>query len=64
VSKLYKYLVEFKVDVKRTDNQMLTDEENAMVLEVQKATEKAIAEIMAKHGQGSKRLLGRTMETY
>lgn len=60
----YKYLVEFVIDVRRTDNQMLTDEENAMVQEMREVTEKVIAEVMARHGQNNSKNLGRKTVIY
>ncbi len=55
----YKYAVKFLILVQRTDNQMLTDAENAMVEEMQRATEKVIADIMAKHGNSHQQIIGR-----
>lgn len=55
----YRYAVKFQILVQRTDNQMLTDAENAMVEEMQRATEKVIADIMAKHGNGNQQIIGR-----
>jgi hypothetical protein len=49
-SKEYRYSVFFTIDVKRTDNQMLTDAENAMVQQMKTATEQAIAKVMADSG--------------
>lgn len=60
----YKYLVEFVIDVKRTDKKMLTDEENAMVQEMRAATEAAIAGIMAKYGQNNSKNLGNRTVIY
>ena len=54
----YKYLVEFVIDVKRTDKQMLTDNENAMVQEMRSATETAIAKVMQQYGQNQSENLG------
>jgi hypothetical protein len=46
-----KYAVEFNIKVVRTDNKMLTNDENAMVEKMRVATHKAIQDIMAEHGQ-------------
>lgn len=54
----YKYLVEFTIDVKRTDNQMLTNDENAMVEKMRVATKDAIAKVMNEYGQSRKKDLG------
>ncbi len=60
----YKYAVYLKIDVKRTDGARLTDEENQMVLEMQKASEEAIGTIMAKHGSSKSKTLGREYVEY
>lgn len=60
----YKYMVNFKIDVKRTDGQMLNSDENAMVLRMQRATEEAIAKVMTDYGQSNSKNLGRTFVTY
>lgn len=60
----YKYLVEFVIDVKRTDKQMLTDAENQMVQEMRTATEAAIAEVMKNHGQNNSKNLGNRTVIY
>lgn len=54
----YKYFVNFVIEVKRTNGQMLTDDENIMVQEMRKATETAIAKVMAKYGQKNSKNLG------
>lgn len=53
----YKYLVEFKIDVKRTDKQMLTNDENAMVEKMRMATHDAIAKVMSDYGQNNRKHL-------
>ena len=60
----YNYLVNFVIDVKRTDGAMLTDEENAMVQEMREATEKAIAKVMEDHGQNNSKNLGNKTVVY
>jgi hypothetical protein len=60
----YKYLVEFVIDVKRTDKQMLTDDENAMVQEMRVATEEAIAKVMSKYGQNRSKNMGNETRVY
>ena len=60
----YLYMVNLVVDVKRTDNQMLTDHENEMVLEMHKAAEKAVAEIMKEHGMNNQKHLGKKVNKY
>jgi hypothetical protein len=57
-SKDYKYVVSFEIDVKRTDKQMLTNDENAMVEKMRVATEAAIAKVMVEHGQANSKHLG------
>lgn len=58
----YKYLVEFVIDVKRTDKKMLTEDENVMVQKMRDAAESAIAKVMAEHGQNSsKNLVNKTV---
>lgn len=53
----YKYIVKFKIDVQRTDNLMLTNDENAMVEKMRMATHDAIAKIMAENGNQNRKVL-------
>lgn len=60
----YKYSVFFTIDVKRTDNQMLTDTENVMVQQMRVATEQAIAKVMADNGLNNSKNLGSQTKVY
>lgn len=60
----YRYIVSLAIDVKRTDGDHLTDEENAMVLDIQKEAENAIAAAMARAGMGSNRKIAQTVRKY
>lgn len=62
--KKYQYLIQFVIDVKRTDNKILTDNENTMVMEMRVATEKAIADVMKRHGNNNSKNLGNKMVVY
>jgi hypothetical protein len=62
--KNYKYIVNFTIDVKRTDNEMLTDAENEMVQQMRDATEAALAKIMKDHGNGNHKNLGNKTVKY
>jgi hypothetical protein len=62
--KQYTYLVNFVIDVKRTDGEVLNDHENEMVQEMRVATENAIAEIMKNHGQDNHKNLGHETVMY
>ena len=54
----YKYLVDLNIKVTRTDNALLTKEENDMVLEMQRAAEAAIEGMMVNHGNNNSKHLG------
>lgn len=60
----YRYVVSFVIDVKRTDNQLLTADENTMVEEMRAATESTIAAVMAKHGNNNHKNLGNAKVIY
>lgn len=53
----YKYSVNFVIDVKRTDGQILTNDENAMVEKMRVATHDAIARVMGEYGQNNRKVL-------
>lgn len=54
----WKYLVEHTINMSRTDGQVLTDEENAILHEAKAAAEAAIVAVMNKHGQKKHAKLG------
>lgn len=60
----YTYIVNLVVDVKRTDNEILNDHENEMVLEMHSAAEKVVAEIMQKHGMNRRKHIGKKVDKY
>ena len=60
----YQYLVTIAVDVKRTDGDHLTADENTMVIEMQAAAERIIAEIMATRGMNNAKRLDKTVRLY
>lgn len=51
----YRYIVDFVIDVKRTDKQMLTNDENAMVEKMRVATKDALAKVMSDFGQKNRK---------
>jgi hypothetical protein len=62
--KQYNYVVSFVIDVKRTDNAPLNDDENRMVDHMRIAAETAIAKEMADHGNSNSKHLGTAKRTY
>ena len=60
----YSYLVETKIDVKRTDGAHLNPEERKMVDQALVAAEAAIAEVMAAHGNQNEKKLGHERKNY
>lgn len=60
----YVYQVNLVVDVKRIDGAVLNEHEDDMVKEMQSAAEKAIAEIMQKHGMNNRKHLGKEVKKY
>ncbi len=60
----YKYMVDLTINVTRTDNAMLTNDENAMVLKMKKASEEAIAKVMVDYGNTNRKHLGSDMSIY
>lgn len=60
----YKYIVNFVIDVKRTDNHLLDSDENAMVDEMRTVVEGAISTVMEKHGSNNHKSLGNTKVVY
>lgn len=60
----YVYMVNLVVDVKRTDGAVLNDHEDEMVKEMHSAAEKAVAEIMQKHGMGNRKELDKKVKKY
>lgn len=63
-TKDYRYITTLAIDVKRTDNAMLTDEENKMVDEMKTAAEQAIAKVMTDHGNTNRKHLGSEKRIY
>lgn len=62
--KQYSYLVDTKIDVKRTDGAHLTPEEDKMANDCLFAAEAAVAAVMAKYGQPNQKKIGNTVEKY
>ena len=60
----YKFIVSLNIDVKRTDGDRLTDDENKMVDAMRIAAEAAIAKVMADAGNGNSKHLGTTKRKY
>lgn len=60
----WKYLVTVVIDVKRTDNQVLTDKENEMVQEMHTLSQEVVKNVMLKYGQEIKKDLGKKTEKY
>lgn len=60
----YEYMVDLSINVTRTDNAMLTDDENTMVLQMKKAAEDAMAKVMVDHGNASRKDLGSDVRIY
>ena len=63
-AKQYRYVVGIVIDVKRTDGDHLTDDENKMVDDMRIAAEAAIAKVMAAAGNGNSKHLGTTKRKY
>ena len=62
--KQYSYVVETKIDVKRTDGAKLTPAENKMADDLLKAAEGAVSKVMADYGNPNEKKLGNTRKEY
>jgi len=62
--KQYSYLVETRVDVKRTDGAHLTEDENKMTEALLIAAEAAVSKVMAEYGNPNEKKLGNTRKHY
>lgn len=62
--KNYRYMTTIVIDVKRTDNQPLTDDENKMVDQMRVAAEQAVAEVMKANGNSNSKHLGTARKIY
>lgn len=60
----YAYVVNFVIDVQRTDGDHLNDHENEMVQEMRVAAEAGITVVMEKHGQNNRLHLGNDTKKY
>lgn len=62
--KKYSYLIETRIDVKRTDGAHLTEDENKMTEALLIAAEAAVSAKMAEYGQPVEKKLGNTRKHY
>lgn len=61
---VYKYAVFITIDMKRIDNQALSDDENAMLLEMHNAAEVAASKVMSEHGMNNTKRIKKEMVAY
>lgn len=60
----YKYMVDLSINVTRTDNKMLTDSENSMVMDMKKSAEDALTKVMVDYGNSNRKHLGSDVRIY
>ena len=60
----FKYVVSLNINVTRTDNKMLSDDENAMVQRMRIAAESSIAMVMSESGNKNSKHLGTETRIY